>query len=240
MRHAVLFLVFGSCLVLSGCVPVDSLHPLFAPGEAIFESSLEGGWKIVTEENSEESGMMTISRKDPSNLQSRDYSVRFSDGKEAMEFLGRLGRIDDELYLDLSPAVELYGAGVHTLQGIYAEPAFEEEHQVIKLNGDLLLEAEAVKWDGGGNGNIRQLRINVSPTHWLIKVELTDKELRLGYLDDEYVSRLIKNKDLEIDFVEKDGFVLTAMTSQLQQLVAQVANDPNAFTWLEYEKVENQ
>ena len=97
MRHAVLSLVFGSCLVLSGCEPADSLHPLISPEEAIFDSSLQGDWMVVKEDQSGESGVLTFSRKDLSNLQSRDYSVRLSEGKETVEFLGRLGRIDEEL-----------------------------------------------------------------------------------------------------------------------------------------------
>ena len=117
---------------------------------------------------------------------------------------------------------------------------FEQEHRVVKLNGQLLLEVRAENGDGERNGDIRQVRIKVSPIHWIFKVELTNKELRLGYLDDEYLSKLIKDKMLDIDCVQEGGFILTAVTSRLQQLVAHVAHDPDAFSWTEYEKVENQ
>jgi hypothetical protein len=240
MRHAVLSLVLGFSFFLTGCDPADSLHPLIPPQEAILDPSLEGDWTAVSEDNSKGSEVLRFSREDPSDLQSRDYSVRLGDCEESVEFLGRLGRIDEELYLDLSPKVELNGNGIHLLQGVYVDPAFVQEQQVVKLNGQLLLEAHAGNRGAEAHGGFHQLEIKASPIHWVFKVELTDKKLRLGYLDDLYLCGLIEDKKTNVDCVREHGLILTAETSQLQQLVAQVAHDPDAFTWLEFEKLETK
>jgi hypothetical protein len=243
MRHAVLSLVLGFFLFLAGCEtsePTFSLHPLIPPEANISDPSLQGDWTVSSKDDSEGSMLLRFSWVGPSDLQSSVYFVQLSDNEESEEWLGHLGRIDEELFLDWTSKVKLDGDGIHLLQGIYVDPAFEQKQQIIKLNEQLLLEAQAETGDAAGNGGIRQLRIKASPLHWIFKVELTEKGLRLGYLNDHYISTLIQNQQTNVDCVRDHGLILTAETSQLQELVAHVTHDPEAFTWLEFEKVENQ
>ena len=236
MRHAVLTLALGSFLFLMGCGPTESFHPLITPETALFEPSLEGDW--TTEEDRIFGTMeLTFSRADGSNPLSKDYSVKFGNGVDRVGFVGRLGRINEELYLDVSREVELNGDGSHLLKGVHVDPAFE---QVLALGEGLLLVAQAETEVAEVKGTVCQLRLNVSPVHLFFKVKLIEKGLRLGYLKDNDLARKIKDKEVDIDCVLEPEFFLTATTNQLQQLMTQLENDPAAFNWAEFQRAETK
>ena len=133
------------------------------------------------------------------------------------------------------------GDGVHLLPGVYTDPAFEQKYQVIAISDQLLLEIQTGAERAERGMTARQLSIKVSPIHLFFNVKLTSKGFRLGYLDDEDLSKQIKDRKVEIDCVLEPQFFLTAKTDQLQRLVVQVSQDPGAFTWGdEFEKRETK
>ena len=238
MRHATLSLVLGSFLFLTGCEPTASQHSLITPEVAIFEPSLVGDWIAESKDDSQESAVLTFSRRDESNPLSKEYAVKWREGEERQKWVGLLGRVNEQLYLDLSPEVELNGDGSHILPGVYVEPAFEQKHQVIRISDELLLEIQPGIEEVDGTGTACPLGIKVSPIHWFFNVRLTEKGLRMGYLDDEDLSKQIKDKKIQINHVLEPEFFLIAKTDQLQRMVTQLGQNPATFTWLEFVKGE--
>ncbi len=238
MKKISFFLLMVCTLFIVGCAPTDSLNPLITKEEAIFEPGLVGTWEEDSD-SGQSKDRLIFSKAAPDDLLSREYDVIFSSGEKEK---GWLGRLEGELYLDLSSDVGLNNQGMHTFQEVCVTPAFHLALQMVKLNDQLLLLLEAEKTGSDITGSNCQLRIQVSAIHRFFKVELEEKHLRLGYLDDEHLGKLLEEKKVTIAAIQsKDqGLILTAPTNQLQQMVRQLALGPEAYVWLEFESVEKK
>lgn len=97
MNHKKL-LYYVSALVLGGCVPVISLHPLFSEADTIFEKKLLGTW--VDDVNSPHSTWEFGDINEPKNA----YKLIFADdeGKKG-SFVAKLVKLQDKLFLDVYP-----------------------------------------------------------------------------------------------------------------------------------------
>lgn len=82
-------------LLATNCI-VTSVHPLYQPGEQIFEPHLIGMWK---EKGSSEA--LEFSR-----IEDDLYEFTLYDDQQAFTFRAGLVRLDDELFLDISPSDE--------------------------------------------------------------------------------------------------------------------------------------
>ncbi len=102
MRHILLLSIISAMVLLAGCV--RSLYPLFTEKESIYEPKLVGSWP----QNSEEAWKFTRSGDNTYVVQIPQKvfnSALFSPGVpgDTGVFEGRLGRLGDDLFLDLFP-----------------------------------------------------------------------------------------------------------------------------------------
>ena len=75
--------------------------------------------------------------------------------------------------------------------------------------------------------------IFVQRLHTFYRVELRDRQLVLRYLDDDWVERMVKEKELSTWCAKTDPgdhCLLVATTRELQQMAKEHAHDPQAFT----------
>jgi uncharacterized protein (UPF0128 family) len=93
------FFFYLLAVLLGGCVPVVSLHPLFGEKDVVFDEKLLGTW--VDDPNSPEA-TWEFKRADTND---NAYRLIFSDkeGKKGM-FVAHLGKLKDKLFLDICPA----------------------------------------------------------------------------------------------------------------------------------------
>jgi hypothetical protein len=238
MKSLALSLLVAWTLLLVGCAPVDSLNPLITKEEARFEPGLIGTWEESSDAGQSKDRLM-FSRAVPEDPQSREYNVTFSSGEKDR---GLLGCLEGDLYLDLSSPAELNNQGMHTFREIYVTPAFHLIPQIVRLNDQLLLRLEADKAESADSDANGHLRIQVSPIHRFFKVEMDEKHLRLGYLDDEHLSKLLEEKRIFIPAMQNNdqALILTAPTDQLQSMVRQLSPDPEAFVWVDFERTEKK
>ncbi|UCC96403.1 MAG: hypothetical protein JSW66_11215 [Phycisphaerales bacterium] len=90
------------CLVgilLGGCVPVISLHPLFTEEDTLFDKELLGTW--VDDPNSPDTTWEFRDINEPKNA----YELIFTDeeGKQG-SFIARLVKLQEKLFLDVYPS----------------------------------------------------------------------------------------------------------------------------------------
>jgi hypothetical protein len=124
--------------VLCGCVP--SLHCLFTDKDLVFEEKLLGIW---AEDNSEE----TWEFKRYSDEVDKRYKLTYTDSdSQAGEFVAKLGKLDEMMFLDLYPgdadinANDFYKhhlLGVHTFMKI---EQIEPTLQMRMMNTDKMKE----------------------------------------------------------------------------------------------------
>ena len=92
-------LVYVFAVLLGGCVPVLSLHPLYTEDDVISEKRLLGVW--VDDPNSPESTWEFKDADEPKNA----YKLIFSDeeGKKG-SFVARVVKLQSRLFLDVYPS----------------------------------------------------------------------------------------------------------------------------------------
>jgi hypothetical protein len=98
MNHKKL-LCYLLAVLLGGCVPVISLHPLYFENDTVFEKKLLGTW--VDDPNSPDTTWEFGDTNEPKNA----YKLIFTDeeGKKG-SFVARLVKLQDKLFLDIYPS----------------------------------------------------------------------------------------------------------------------------------------
>ncbi len=129
-------LTFAVSLLLSACVP--TLHPLYTPETIVFREDLLGVWKEAPDDKES----WSFAKADENT-----YKVTIVDSDGISKFEGRLVKLDDLLFLDLSPLEDsLKNAGL----GAFYKASLIPGHLIlkVKLGNKLdlqLFEAEALE-----------------------------------------------------------------------------------------------
>jgi hypothetical protein len=101
---------------------------------------------------------------------------------------------------------------------------------LVKLHGRLFIDVVQTALQIDGKPSERQIAV---PGHMFGKISVDGQNLRMSFLDDDWVAREIKSGGLSID-TEDEGFqpaVLTASTAELQKFVVDHADDEQAFSF---------
>jgi hypothetical protein len=228
-KHLVFFALLAC---LTGCVPVDSLNPLFTDKNVIFDPALVGKWVG----SDPEEGFLRFDRAEDDSYQMVLMAKATSGMMQETVFKAHLVSLGGEKFLDVSPK-QLEGSDQQYLfrtdgsrKGSNFQPVLE------RIGGGVYLE---VRGPSPGKGNSQELQLKLRPAHWIFKVYLSEKTLSLSYLDQQWVEEAIKKKMLQAQHLkartentrDDDGreWVLSGSTAELQQFVVQHADDPGAF-----------
>ncbi len=124
---------YALTLLLGGCVPTASLHPLYTDNNLILDDRLEGVWT----EHPDKPGIdwkfeRFVSHKDEYE---KTYKLTLhEDGKIKGLFAARLLKLDDKVYLDLSPEAFPFGEKeVEQCDLPYNSPFFLRVHSFMAL-----------------------------------------------------------------------------------------------------------
>jgi hypothetical protein len=101
---------------------------------------------------------------------------------------------------------------------------------LVKLHGRVFIDVVQTALQIDGKPSERQI---VVPGHMFGRISVDGENLRMSFLDDDWVTREIKSGDLSLDS-EDEGFhpvVLTASTVELQKFVVDHADDDEAFSF---------
>ena len=198
------FLFYLLAILLGGCLPVMSLHPLFNEKDVVFDEKLLGTW--VEDSNSHATNSQTICEFKRADANENAYRLIFSD-KDSLQngfliegrkglFIAHLVKLKDKLFLDASPD-----------RLPYYEPRDPNE-------------------EGWAYNSLFLL-----PTHTFIKVDAIGPQLILRLTDDDKFEKLLlsgPNTVIKYTFLD-DKPILTASTEELQAFVLKYADDPRLF-----------
>jgi len=200
------FLFYLLAILLGGCLPVMSLHPLFNFNEkdVVFDEKLLGTW--VDDPNSPET-TWEFKRADANE---NAYRLIYSDKEKEVEhygyvvveggkglFIAHLVKLKDKLFLDAFPD-----------RLPYYEPRDPNEKGWAYSSLFLL------------------------PTHTFIKVDAIGSQLILRVTDDEKFKKLLAedtNAVIKHTLLD-DKPILTASTEDLQEFILKYADDSRVFT----------
>jgi hypothetical protein len=224
-KHLVLFVLV---VCLTGCVPVDSLNPLYSDKNVLFDPALLGKWVS----NDPDEGFLRFDRADEDAYQMVMASKSGTGLMQETVFIAHLVNLGGEKYLDVSPR-QFEGKPQQYMfrtdgskKGSMFRPVLE------RISDGIYLE---VQGPAAGKGNAQELQLRLRPAHWIFKVYLSEKTLSLSHLDQQWVEEAIKKKLLQAEHLKarsenSTGWVLSGSTAELQQFVVQHADDPGAFS----------
>jgi len=137
--HAKTVLFYCLAVLLGGCVPVVSLHPLFMEDTLVFEEKLLGTW--VSDTTWEFARFDAVGGVDmlPDELQSqaeRLYRLNVTDDQgQKGSFVACLMRLDDRLFLDVFPDKFPSGeADVEKMKMLYNAFFFLRVHTFVRVD----------------------------------------------------------------------------------------------------------
>lgn len=189
-------------VILGGCVPVMSLHPLYTEKDIIFEDKLLGTW---IEDNNDTTWEFERFVQDPNhNFElvakpplelNKTYLLIFTSNKEKEKgsFFAHLVELNGKRFLDVYPSE--YPLGVKDPNKFYIYNAFF-----------------------------------TVPLHSFISVDSIGSELKLRLTEDLKMATLLEETPnvLEHTFVG-DRLIITASTQRLQQFMTKYADNENVF-----------
>jgi hypothetical protein len=211
---------------LTGCVPVDSLNPLYTANNVIFDPALLGKWVG----GNPDEGFLRFDRAAQDSYQMVMVS-RNSEAVEEQIYIAHLVNLGGEKFLDVSPKELEPSAEQYLFRTDPVRKGSRFEPKLERIGTGFYVE---VLGPTPGRGNSQELQLKVRPVHWIFKVSLSEKTLTLSYLDREWVQEAIKKKLIQAEHVKAKegndtGWVLSGSTAELQQFIVHHADDPEAF-----------
>jgi hypothetical protein len=227
MRAVKTLLCLALLITLSGCDPGDtvvgSIQPLFTPADLVFDSALAGVWKDPGE-NGGESVVLQ-----PRGENAYTMIVGDEKGREVSRYEARLVDLHGESYLDLLPEGPAVDPQNFQLDFVPSQTGNDFTPHLVPVAEQLLLSIEAD--ESGEQG--RAYKVRFVRLHWFYKVWTDGNVMRLTALNQEWLRGEIKEGKILINHQlvgeSQTDFLLTASTSDLQQLVLDYAFDPKAF-----------
>jgi hypothetical protein len=211
---AILALVF---MCLAGCVPVDSLNPLYTDADVIFDDALVGQWVPV--DHSQEQIVFKFERV-------KGGYILWASGKDKNDKYGyfvHLLSIGKNRFLDVVPA----SVNISTLEN----PLKMAQSKSGKYLGPPLVHlglGAYLEVPGGA-----QTKAYVRGAHWFFKFRFDGKKFSLDGTDDEKFLQAIESNKFHIDtagFEMSKDLLITASTKDLQKFVMERVDDDSFFT----------
>jgi hypothetical protein len=195
--------------ILSGCLPVMSLHPLFTEKDLAFDEKLLGTW--VNDPNSKKPPDTWDFKRADANENAYKFTFTDNEGKKGL-FVAHLVKLENRLFLDVYPSEPPWDEkDPNKVEWTYNTLFYIPAHTFIKINS---IEPQ-LKMQVTDDEKMEEL-LKADPNavkHVLLAPEPYDKPLEHVLAPEPY-----------------DKPVLTASTEQLQAFVLKYADDSRVFT----------
>ncbi len=205
------FVPYGVAVLLAGCVPVFSVHPLYTKETITFEEKLLGTWLIDPNDTWEfarleesAAGYLPVDLREQA---AKCYRVNLTEKRGTGSLVACLVRLQDRLFLDFMPSK--FPGGEQNLESVDSG-----------LNAMFFLRLHTF------------VRVSFSGDQLKIGLTLDDNFKRLLKAEPKAVSyTMVKDNPIVIkegDTVEEHP-LLTASTQELQAFVTKYADDERLF-----------
>jgi hypothetical protein len=235
--------IFPAALAISAiaCAPQESLNPLCTSQEAVVDMALVGDWqekggaslleihgKWQAASSTDSDGSDNPSPNVPPD--SKTYSILYVEGKnkKLSSFEGRLIRLRDDFFLDIAPTEAPVDADFKYFPVSRTEDG--DPPQYTKLSELFYMALTPSQPDAAGAAQGDSYDLQILAAHAFLKVRFEDDDLRVAWLDREWMQEMVNQGRVSIDHTQAgDTLLLTASSEALQDLVQQFSNDPQAF-----------
>ena len=230
-KHLVFFALLAC---LTGCVPVDSLNPLYTDKDVVFDESLLGEW--VGMDANEKGGMKFI--KEGNDAYVAVMSDTDANGEQKNTFYDvHLLNIAGQKFLDVLPREWSASQASYPLRLGGGKGEQKIEPPLLRLGESAYMEFAA---DGKSPAVVAHLR----NAHRFFKIKTDGKKLHFDWIDDDKLKEAVLKGTVHIgnalvasgssvrrhSATDNRDIVLTASTADLQKFVAEQMNNEKIFT----------
>ena len=216
---------------LTGCVPVDSLNPLYTDKDLVFDEALVGSW--VGPDKGEEGGLEFLARDqdgERSYLLVMTAKDKDSNAFKKIVYHARLVKLNEHLFLDVVQETFEPQSTTYSLQVKSGKSGTGIEPSLLKLGEGAYLEFSSGDPEAEGKIGARLRR-----AHWIVKVARKDKELQLSWADDDDFRNAVQAGTVRLPSMllgpgKNKDVVITASTDQLRHFVSEHADDAAFFS----------
>jgi hypothetical protein len=220
--------LLAGLLLLTGCVPVDSLNPLYTDKDLAFDESLLGSW--VGPDNGDDGVLQFIARDEDGK---KSYSLvmtekdKDSNGYKRTVYHAHLVKLNEHMFLDVVPETFDSRPNSYSLRVKYGKSGGTIEPALLKLGEAAYLEFQNGAPDGKVAAHLRR-------AHWIMNIARKDNKLQLNWVDDDYFRKAVQAGTVKLPSVilgegKNKDVVITASTQELQKFVAEHADDKTFF-----------
>jgi len=223
-------LLLAGLLLLTGCVPVDSLNPLYTDKDLAFDESLLGSW--VGPDKGEEGGLEILARDQDGK---KSYLMVMTDKNKDLKvfkktiYHAQLVKLNGHSFLDVVQQSFEPQSTTYFLQVKSGKDGATIAPALLKLGEAAYLEFSSGAPDAGG-----KIAAHVRRAHWIMKVVRKDKTLQLDWADDEAFRKAVQAGTVKLPSTllgegKNQDVVITATTQELQRFVVEHADDKTFF-----------
>jgi hypothetical protein len=229
-KRYVVLLALLACL--TGCVPVDSLNPLYTEKDTVFDESLLGEW-IGPDANDTGSMKFVKEGKDAYVIVSTDNDGPGGEQKRTF-FDAHLLNLSGQQFLDVVPREWSASQASYPLQVAAAKGEQKVEPRLLRLGESAYMEFVAESKNAPLVAHLRN-------AHRFFKIKADGKKLHLAWIDDDKLKEAILKGTVHIENAlltngkepkdpKSQSIVLTATTTNLQKFVIEHMKDDAVFT----------
>jgi len=227
------YLLLALLACLTGCVPVDSLNPLYTDKDVVFDESLLGEWTGT--DPSETGGMKFIKQGNDA------YAIVMSDtdanGEPKNTFYdAHLLNIGGQKFLDVQQREWSASQASYPLHVGGSKGEQKIEPPLLRLGESAYMEFAV---EGKGPAVVAHLR----NAHLFFKIKTDGKKMHFDWIDDDKLKEAVLKGTVHIGNAlittasshrhstpDNRDIVLTASTADLQKFVAEQMNNDKVFT----------
>src|SRR5262245_19049840 len=212
--------------LLATCGPASSLNPLFTDKDLIFDPALVGEWS----EKGPDHGRLRFEQAGPAVYRAISIEPQGSGGGTTeTPYEAHLVRLGAYRFLDVSP-LQLTAANDSQPLGPWSAGSDPAGSRFLQVGDGFYLEIQG----SGSSDSEPPGQANLRRGHWIFRLDKNGRTLTLAALDDDWLKNAINRGDVAIAHSPSDRYnkeiVITAPSSDLQQLVLDNATDQKAFS----------
>ena len=215
---------------LTGCVPVDSLNPLYTDKDVVFDESLLGSW---VGPDTGDDGVLEFMARDQDGK--RSYLLVMTDkdkdsnGYKKTVYHANLVKLNEHLFLDVVQETLDTKPSSYSLRIKTGKSGPTIEPSLLRLG-----EAAYLEFGSGASGVGGKIDAHLRRAHWIMRLARKGNDLRLDWADDEEFRRAVERGTVKLPTMllgegKNKDVVITASTEELRKFVAEHADDDQFF-----------
>jgi len=216
---------------LVGCLPLDSLNPLYTDKDVVFDESLLGFWVGPKVQNGEQ-GVLEFSALKEEGLKGYKLTMydesKRSGEEDTLIFRAHLVNLAGRRFLDLVPERWEARSDSYSLHIKADKGATSIEPRLLRL-------ASAAYLEFGDGSNSGRIQANLRRAHWIVRITRNEKKLQLSWPDDDDFKKAVQAGTARLSTAllgdgKNQKIVVTAGTRELQKFVLEHADDETFFS----------